>query len=582
MSVSLDIHSTLRVSNANLHKPHFAEHRVCQEQQMDHISGTIAFPTLEKGSKFITNFGVVEVISDDRASSSYKYPENIKTESKNYASYKEKQGVAQRKLYMTYGFHSRLRRMRLMRTYLDGNVTQESTEKAYFGISWLKNFHTELPAPEERVDPLHPSDAHPDRIVVCKLVNDERLRVQPHDDDGNDTEEGTTIKALSSPDATLYLRRRDLTKSYNPEVMIRICPYCGENKSSKEGYKYHLDKQVCVKKAGIRLQQRSEVQNAIENRLHTHIRRHSTRHKKKRIEDAVYPQVWMFLRFSVPPARRAPVEEANDVLLTESRVTKLDETLESLKVQLLRHGALERDRKYGAMYPQVFEALSFSKLANPGTVKRQRRTARLKAEAKLKLQLKREVECLLGGSEEKEDETIDTDDENLEDMEGVAIDSNADVPIIDIQVLIDEAKSGRYPSIQLFEGDHPEFCGLCKEGGELFLCDFCSTAVHFDCLLKKIIVKEPEPEEDFMCHNCARTLMTRRNRAEKRRVQKQEAVIARAGSEKCITPNSHHKNVALSGRELSELMELLDDAKNRLQQISETSKVNSLRRLQIG
>ena len=84
---------------------------------MDHISGTIAFPTLEKGSKFITNFGVVKVISDDRASSSYKYPENIKTESKNYASYKEKQGVAQRKLYMTYGFHSRLRRMRLMRTF---------------------------------------------------------------------------------------------------------------------------------------------------------------------------------------------------------------------------------------------------------------------------------------------------------------------------------------------------------------------------------------------------------------------------------------------------------------------------------
>ena len=46
-------------------------------------------------------------------------------------------------------------------------------------------------------------------------------------------------------------------------------------------------------------------------------------------------------------------------------------------------------------------------------------------------------------------------------------------PAIDVRALVDEIKSGRYPSFRIFEGEHDDYCVLCKKGGNMYCCEFC-------------------------------------------------------------------------------------------------------------
>jgi hypothetical protein len=206
--------------------------------------------------------------------------------------------------------------------------------------------------------------------------------------------------------------------------------------------------------------------------------------------------------------------------------------------------------------------------------------------------------------------------------------------------------------MNLYNGPHEEICLICKKDGndeeqenmdqQLYYCDFCNKAEHMCCLKSRVKIREIDPEtDDFMCHRCIRTVVARRVRAERRRLQKREEALEKAGIgrnnpfyqinsaapsssvsverevlfEKMAEFDSHgttfdscpngglggliccqqcesaysrflsdtakeieSQTVSRVGREVSEMLELLEDAKLRLQQALEASEANDFRR----
>ncbi|KAI2495620.1 zinc finger protein [Fragilaria crotonensis] len=569
-----------KVFTSVLGKNYHVKHGVCTEQSVTNLAGSVSFPTLEKGSRYITKYGVVEVVADDRGRSTYVYPDDIKEVHKKYVSHRDKQVVQKRKVYLDFGFQSRLRRRRLRRTYEFDNVRSDTTRNAYFGgTSSITTDAKPLILDQGlRQDPIHPPEALPDRIVVCTLIPDERRRLYSPDQDFT-TVESSTPTPITGFQATLYLRRRELTKSYSPNANVFTCIDCGTEYTSKEGFVYHLQGAVCKKKAIVRAAQRKEMNDIVQARVERHLLRFGKRpnEKKRKGEMGVYAQVWLSLGFSLPAAVKAPsVLEKGDAIKFEMRVKELDDTLKFFREEIRKETVKRSDKKEGAMYASVFKSLNFKKPRPPKGVERSRQTKARKSGGGRKRE----------NGEAVDDEVGANDDDDDDDAE------SPDVPIVDVQVLIDEAKTGRYPTIQRYDGDYPDDCVICKDGGDLLLCDFCCNAVHLNCILTKITITPPEPDEDFMCHVCARKIVSRRNRAEKRRLQKQESVLDKArqkaadraaveGHEEQKHESDYHAAAAV-GKELSELIELLSDARRSLRQMVEVSKINQLRRLQLG
>ena len=124
-------------------------------------------------------------------------------------------------------------------------------------------------------------------------------------------------------------------------------------------------------------------------------------------------------------------------------------------------------------------------------------------------------------------------------------DQKGEVPpppvVIDTQVLASECAAGRYPSINPFSGDHNENCTLCRkpekdDTAPLLECDFCKNSVHQVCLNKAMLRKEPpivlreaEPHDSQMCHECLTVCLNRRARAETRRLRKWQYELSKAG-----------------------------------------------------
>lgn len=570
-----------KVFTSVLGKNYHVKHGVCTEQSVTNLAGSVSFPTLEKGSRYITKYGVVEVVADDRGRSTYVYPDDIKEVHKKYVSHRDKQVVQKRKVYLDFGFQSRLRRRRLRRTYEFDNVRSDTTRNAYFGgtSSIMTDAKPLMLDQGLRQDPIHPPEALPDRIVVCTLIPDERRRSYSPDQDFT-TVESSTPTPITGFQATLYLRRRELTKSYSPNANVFTCIDCGTEYTSKEGFVYHLQGAVCKKKAIVRAAQRKEMNDIVQARVERHLLRFGKRpnEKKRKGEMGVYAQVWLSLGFSLPAAVKAPsVLEKGDAIKFEMRVKELDDTLKFFREEIRKETVKRSDKKEGAMYASVFKSLNFKKPRPPKGVERSRQTKARKSGGGRKRENGEAVDDEVGANDD------DDDDDDAE---------SPDVPIVDIQVLIDEAKTGRYPTIQRYDGDYPDDCVICKDGGDLLLCDFCCNAVHLNCILTKITITPPEPDEDFMCHVCARKIVSRRNRAEKRRLQKQESVLDKArqkaadraaveGQEEQKHESDYHAAAAV-GKELSELIELLSDARRSLRQMVEVSKINQLRRLQLG
>ncbi len=209
--------------------------------------------------------------------------------------------------------------------------------------------------------------------------------------------------------------------------------------------------------------------------------------------------------------------------------------------------------------------------------------------------------------------------------------------IVDIRPLVEEIRAGRYPSMKEYTGNHLHICVLCKNrGDDVNFCEFCSNAEHLACVQSKVTIRDPEPDDAFMCHSCIQTVLARRARAEKRRLQKldeamgisaggsgvdttvQEAKAAAALKREIVWNqadfNAHvvsyakcpsggpggliccasctaaysrqlsetskemdSQTVSSVGREVSELIQLLHDAQKRLQQSVDISNANDTR-----
>ena len=223
----------------------------------------------------------------------------------------------------------------------------------------------------------------------------------------------------------------------------------------------------------------------------------------------------------------------------------------------------------------------------------------------------------------------------------IIINKKKQYQIIDTQVLAAECDSGRYPSINRYHGDHDVHCTICNVSDDVPLinCDYCKNSVHQLCLDKRmlgkdpqVIIRENEPDDTPMCHVCISTCLFRRWRAENRRSMKWQHELAKAGlggipEAANLTEEINLKDDTLSdgdldkpsyepcpdggpggliccsyctaaysrflsntakemeaqtvsrvGQEVSEILELLEDAKQRLQRASSVSQSNEVRR----
>mmetsp|Transcript_7202 Transcript_7202/g.10523 ORF Transcript_7202/g.10523 Transcript_7202/m.10523 type:complete len:774 (-) Transcript_7202:155-2476(-) len=588
-----------------LGRDYHVKHKVCKGETMDTMADTLAFPTLVKGSKFITKFGIVEVISDDRAISTYTYPKSIGILCRAYNNAQNKQACSKRKRNITMSVPSRLRRRVLTRNYEDNNVSQKTTNMAYFDTaipsSRVLVATSNQPLDDQRHDPVFPPQSFPDRIVHCKIVPDMRPRVYHIEDlEKQDQNEGSGHKATRtgiSMNATLYIRRRDLTKDYNPNVILYSCPGCGPHFTSKEGFLYHVRNKVCYKKARLRGQQRQQGFETIDLRIRNHSTRNSSREQQKRCkaENSIYPQVWLFLGFKIPAATKGktrPSQKTNDQISNMYDVENMNSKLETLREEFELQNSRILEHQMGAMYPQIYNSLGFidpkkKKLEELALAKAKLDEERRNAKLRLRRRSSRISLCHQRDQEEK-NETGEVETLLPEIPSG---------PMYDLQVLIDEIDTGRYPSITRYKGEYPTKCVICKNKDDLLFCKFCKNAMHLDCAMSKIFIKEPDPGDDFMCPSCAKISITRRNRAEKRRLKKVAEVRDRyqgaqehnedteepnTDEELQENPNPESETHALAkvGQELSELLELLGDARNRMHQMSEITKVNKLRRSQ--
>lgn len=582
-----------------------AENSVCKEQTLDSLGGSIAVDTLQPGSKFITVFGVVEVISDQRAKPTALYSADVKNELKKFNSSREKAALSRRKAYTAVAFQSRLRRYRLTKNYKAG-VTGAGVLKAYFGrtiqLSPAAKWKAPTPVPA-REDPLYPNASFPDRIVECKLVPDLRMRVTG---DHPTEQERSTLLTTSGvqqqsnfASMKLYLRRRLLTKPYDEGRTVYTCAKCGAQFLSRDGFTYHIQSRGCGKRNKTKAALAADLREQVEERLVKHVRRNSGRARRSRNLAPVYPQVWMHLGFMVPPATEAIGKELQGVD-RYPQLAEPDRTLQQLREQI----RIEREKSLGPVYPAVWNFLGLSK---PGAKQQRARRASLRRakrqEAKATKDKKRKPETTNKEAELQTEEDradlapVSSRRKKQKQADGMQpVKPKFNYPIIDVQVLADEIKSGRYPSMKKYEGDHDDICKICRDGGHLYCCDFCPSAVHMECLLAKLPLKDSSTEDDFMCNRCIQKVLQRRSRAEKRRQRKNLTGTTRDGKRTTTSEGgaatsenqqeessaSEYHRVASIGQVLSEFSELLADARARLHQMVEISRINNIRRLQVG
>jgi len=253
--------------------------------------GEAPFKLLKRGSRFVTRFGVVEVISDDRIPSQHHekvVTQKIMKRCKNAAAkeqrFKEKKDAIMRVI----GAGTKERRRDLNQMYsekINNSTTNSISQKRVWDL-YCKSL-TPMQILDERLswscknrDPLdgveveqlnvpnhlEPDDSYPDRIVVCKLVPDERKVFASIDDvvDEGDLvdEEGTNSETLPQsittidsrnqakpqhmvPTIHLYIKRRELIQQYNILQAKYVCSDCGEIFSSMYRWRVHHRNKVC-------------------------------------------------------------------------------------------------------------------------------------------------------------------------------------------------------------------------------------------------------------------------------------------------------------------------------------------------
>ena len=111
------------------------EQKVCRRaSRTRRVDGRIRpFPTLHPGQKFVTPFGVVEVLKDDRAIPTAILPANIQDQYRKYQKYKVTDSIREMGRYVKRAGKLRVRRNAINSLYTKGKVNRRSIFEAYFG-----------------------------------------------------------------------------------------------------------------------------------------------------------------------------------------------------------------------------------------------------------------------------------------------------------------------------------------------------------------------------------------------------------------------------------------------------------------
>jgi hypothetical protein len=536
----------------------------------------LAMHPLQPGDRFVTMFGVVEVIKDDRATPTAAVPQNGKKENDKYVTEKGRLTERQTRAHVARSIRLRARRMKINSLYSSGKINHKSIEETYTTFANLEP-HVQLFQP---MDPSEPLNSFPERIVECIFIPDARQRSVGRDpicqpirkkqlQEEDVLSSTTTVGQKQSCLTKLFLQRRFLHEPYHVDGSVYHCQYCNMKFGSQPGQKYHVENNVCLKRGATIKEKREVMEKKISDSAnslfevlvapapHPGPKRLWTKKPKRKQDIGMYPEVLIALGFLFLPESKVEnvlfVPDETEVPSSVPDLVVPDEVLQNLQEELKTIELKADNQKYGSMYSEVYRSLGFRKpgqlkvpgrVNDVGTKKRRRRASKPKPEPPPKPL----------------------------------------PPIIDIQALVDEVDAGRYPSISRYTADaHQDRCNICKDGGDLYCCDFCNQVEHLSCLRERFTVKEPEPDEDFMCHNCILSILAKRKRAEKRRALKQEGDeegrrLHQEDGSQADDRSGLYQSMASKGQQLNELVELLQDAQLRLRQACETSRLNNLRR----
>ncbi|KAL3806087.1 hypothetical protein ACHAXA_006993 [Cyclostephanos tholiformis] len=227
---------------------------------------------LKKGARFITKFGIVEVIADDRLPKNHS--KSIINQKAVRSFLKRRDRFQERKLLLLdkIAAGTRHRREELKKMYLESKTTRNggsslSQQKVWDlycksltakqivadGLSYFCGN-----APSEKAnkietgledDPRSPKDHYLDRIVECKLVQDERELVVVTSglslDDGQESNNLTFRREITSNPKNpvqmrLFLSRRELTRDYDSSKVNYKCDNCGKDYTYRTGISLHM------------------------------------------------------------------------------------------------------------------------------------------------------------------------------------------------------------------------------------------------------------------------------------------------------------------------------------------------------
>eukprot|EP00978_Attheya_sp_CCMP212_P007759 scaffold18060_cov55-Attheya_sp.AAC.1 len=570
---------------------------------------------LSKGDRFVTKWGVVEVVSDP-----YTTPlvDNTMTEASWREKRKQKKKLESKakqneKRFWVNAAGNRLRRLMLQNLYLAAgrspNIRQNEIWKAYLGHYTPPEQSEYTPSQTEQNEGFVEGA---DRIVECIFVSDERQKVYDLESKKNSEDvlpsRQSTVDLVSAPPMRLYLPRRDLCHHYTAVKPVFCCSKCGQDYISRP--REHVRENVCEERAKREAEKRQEVVEQVDDL----VRKRWTRVENRKAKDREKTQQKTIKKIKKEPPRDL----------------------------------------FPSMYPQVFESLGFrfgSIEKNSNSRERLRRQVReMKMKAKeqaqnirrrLREKLKQHNAAPNRRSKAKKRKKEDTVEENecappkrrqrrqydvtplKEEMIQVPPkDLLCDV-IIDVSVFSEEIDKGRYPSIQRFHGNHDDTCNICRneESGRLYKCAVCSNSQHIPCMMTVAFLRNPDPgpDDDFFCVECIRTIVRRRDRAEQRIIEKQQKMLEESGEvnrsahhdskeekerkmpgcpqggpggllccKECSTLYERHmltlsvdierKNVEKEAKQLQELIELAEHAECRLRQMLEESEANKKRR----
>lgn len=287
------------------------KHNVCNKTTSTKLIGTAPMPKLQSGDCFVTDFGVVKVVKDERVGDDFGktlVSPNVKKQSIMFSRQKER---IRRRTLKTFLYHAKLsrkRRQRIHNLYLqqkDGSISAKdfaseifdnyipgvSENQALAGLFQMKPNNL-VPAPVFPEDPLQPKDSYPERIVECVLIKDGRKRITDKDDEFYDSDDIHQVGVASSIIANsqkvkqhensseasgtdeihesgmkVYIRRNLLTLPYVKHLPFYTCSDCGKSYNIQSVCKAHRDEKKCLEQLETAKDAREKLLEEIEESL---------------------------------------------------------------------------------------------------------------------------------------------------------------------------------------------------------------------------------------------------------------------------------------------------------------------------